>query len=239
MRIRSLHPWNLSPTEAVALQKTLASNVRLEPLPEGKPRLIAGVDVSCIKWEPLLTATVVVWDNRREMIVDAAYAQAESAFPYIPGLLSFREIPVLALAIAQLRTTPDAMLVDGQGIAHPRRLGIASHLGLLVDCPTVGVGKSKLCGEYAEPADSAGAMQPLVHHGDTIGTVLRTKPRCKPLFISPGNRITLAESVALTQACGRGYRLPEPTRQAHLYANAKRTGVPFTVGESAAQSTLL
>jgi deoxyribonuclease V len=239
MKIRSLHPWDLPPAEAIALQKRLAADIRLEPMAQRTPRLIAGVDVSSTKWSPLLTAGIVVWDSEQGAVIDAAHAQMESVFPYIPGLLSFREIPVLALAIDQLTTVPDAMLVDGQGIAHPRRLGIASHLGLLVDCPTVGVGKSKLCGDFTMPADTAGAREPLIHHNETIGTVLRTKPRAKPLFISPGNRITLEESVALVRSCSRGYRLPEPTRLAHVYVNAKRRGEPMPILDTQEQPSLL
>lgn len=146
-------------------------------------------------------------------------------FPYIPGLLSFREIPALLEAWKQLRMRPDAVLVDGQGIAHPRRLGIATHVGLLIDVPTVGVGKSRLTGAHAEVGPLPGDTQPLLDGTEVIGTVLRTKPKSNPLFISPGNNIDLASSVALVRACLRGYRLPEPTRLAHMHVNlVRRTG---------------
>lgn len=225
MHIRTLHDWNISPREAIALQKRLGQAIDEKPLPAGYPtRLIAGVDVSCTRFNPVLTAGVIVWDSVTNTIVDKVSAQAEGTYPYIPGLLSFREIPVLLLAFEKLHTIPDLFFVDGQGRAHPRRIGIAAHLGLLLERPTVGVGKSRLTGHYEEPGLTSGDQSPLMDGTEQIGTVLRTKARANPLFISVGYGIDLQTSVDLVKASLRGYRLPEPTRHAHLYVNAVRTG---------------
>lgn len=225
MHIRTLHDWNLSPREAIALQKRLGQEISERPLPTGsQTRLIAGVDVSCTRFDPILTAGVIVWDSLTNTIVDRASAQSEGSYPYIPGLLSFREIPVLQLAFEKLRTIPDVFFVDGQGRAHPRRMGIAAHLGLLLERPTVGVGKSRLTGHFEEPGPNPGDVSSLMENDEQIGTVLRTKARANPLFISVGYGIDLQTSVDLVTMSLRGYRLPEPTRLAHLYVNAVRTG---------------
>ncbi len=223
MHVHSLHPWDLSPAEAIKLQKELGHSIREEPFLEpSSARLIGGVDVSCTKENPLLTAGVIVWDRETGSIVDSAFAQAPSPFPYIPGLLSFRELPVLSLALEKLSATPDVLFVDGQGRAHPRRMGIAAHLGLLVDCPTLGVAKSRLCGAYEDPALKRGSRSPLVHQDEVIGQVLRTKDGVSPLCISVGSKMTLENAVDLVLLAGRGYRLPEPTRLAHLFVNEMR-----------------
>jgi deoxyribonuclease V len=146
----------------------------------------------------------------------------ETRFPYVPGLLSFREAPPLLEAFAKLQTQPDAVMIDGQGIAHPRRMGIASHLGLCLDVPTIGCAKSLLIGTFKEPGKRRGAMSRLMDKGDVIGRVVRTRQDVKPLFVSVGHMIDLASAVRLVLKCGRGYRIPEPTRQAHLYVNELR-----------------
>lgn len=238
--IRAIHPWNLSPREAIALQKRLRLEILDIPLPEDYPtRFIAGVDVSCTRFDPILTAGVVVWDRQTGNIVETAFAKAKGTYPYIPGLLSFREIPVLLEALAQLQTHPDVFFVDGQGIAHPRRMGIAAHLGLILDMPTVGVGKSRLTGTFAEVGPEAEAMTPLLDDDEQIGMVVRTKARSNPLFLSIGHRINLTAAVRLVQSSLRGYRLPEPTRLAHLYVNAMRTGTSFAPLSESAQPALL
>lgn len=219
------HAWDVTPAAAIGLQNELKTRVRTDiAVPLGSVRLVAGVDVSAAKDDPLLTAGIVVWDRETGRLVETVSAQMPGTFPYVPGLLSFREIPVLLLAVEKLTTEPDVWLVDGHGIAHPRRLGIAAHLGVLLDRPTVGVAKSRLTGAFAEPAAEAGSSAPLTDRGETIGTVLRSKERSNPLFISPGHRIDLPSAVNAVRACLRGYRLPEPTRLAHLHVNAVRRG---------------
>ncbi len=226
LSLRTLHDWNLSPKEAIALQKRLGMEVIEQPLPPDAPvRLIAGLDVSSTRFDSILTAGVVVWDSVTGDIVEKASAQAEATYPYIPGLLSFREIPVLLLALAKLTTTPDLFFVDGQGRAHPRRMGIAAHIGLLLERPTIGVGKSRLTGTFSEPGPHPGDRSALMDNDDQIGTVLRTKKRSNPLFISIGYNIDLPTAVDLVIDSLRGHKLPEPTRLAHLYVNAVRTGV--------------
>lgn len=206
------HRWELTPTEAVAMQRALASEVRLAPL-EKAPGRIAGVDVSVRNG--VAQAAVIVVDAATMQPLDGATWREPARFPYISGLLSFREIPTLLQAFERLSTKPDVILCDGQGIAHPRRLGLASHLGVLLDMATVGVAKSRLVGTAEEPAQEVGAWAPLVHRDELIGAVLRTRVGVKPLFVSPGHRVTLEDAVALTLACTRRYRLPEPTRLAH------------------------
>jgi deoxyribonuclease V len=221
MEIPTLHRWDLEPSEAVTLQKELAGQVDTTPT-VGNCELIAGADVSYNRFSPIFYAVVVVLRPRDWTIIEEQSAVGESPFPYIPGLLSFREAPILLQAFAKVRHRLDAVMVDGQGIAHPRRLGIASHLGLWLQIPTIGCGKTRLCGKYDEPGPNAGDASPLVDRGEVIGSVLRTKPRTNAMFISPGHRINLASSVRLVLEACRGYRQPEPTRQAHLHVNDVR-----------------
>jgi len=168
---------------------------------------------------------VVLYDLERSMVVSTATATLTTAFPYIPGLLSFRELPVVLAALRRLPQLPAVVLVDGQGIAHPRRLGIASHLGLWLDLPTVGCAKSRLCGEHGEPGEKRGEWVSLRDGAEEIGRVVRTRERVRPLFVSPGHLISMERAVQIVLACGRGYRLPEPTRQAHLESNRLRETV--------------
>jgi len=160
-------------------------------------------------------AGMVVFDLSRREIVEQAMAWRKVSFPYVPGLLSFREAPAVLGALRKLKTEPDVILLDGQGVAHPRRFGLASHIGLLIDKPTVGCAKSRLCGEHDEPGNERGANVPLTHNSEKIGAVVRTRDHVKPLYISVGHRATLASAIRLVLACGTGFRLPEPTRIAH------------------------
>jgi deoxyribonuclease V len=185
-------------------------------------RTVAGVDVSYEKHGDLFFAAVVVLSFPELESVEEAFAASRVTFPYIPGLLSFRELPVVLEAFRSLRTVPDAVLVDGQGIAHPRRLGIASHLGLWLDLPTVGCAKSRLCGEHPPPGTRRGDQVPLTLDGERIGTVLTTRDRVKPLFVSPGHKTDIAAATELALACARRYRMPEPTRLAHHLTNKLR-----------------
>lgn len=219
------HVWDVTPAAAIGVQNELKSRVRVTvPLPLESVRLAAGVDVSSAKDDPLLTAGIVVWDRRTGSIVEAVSARCPATFPYVPGLLSFREIPAILQAVKRLTLVPDVWLVDGQGIAHPRRLGIAAHLGVLLDRPTIGVAKSRLTGSHAALPPEAGSETPLLDGDEWIGTVLRSKSRCNPLYLSPGHLIDHPSTVLIVKACLRGYRLPEPTRLVHLHVNAVRTG---------------
>lgn len=222
--------WDLSPAEAVQLQKTLRKEIRLEPY-AGPLQWIAGADVSFNKYSPTVYAGFVVLDGSTMQVVDAASAVMDVAFPYMPGLLSFREIPPLLKAWKKLKTQPDVVIFDGHGIAHPRRLGIASHAGLLLDIPTLGCGKSRLTGVFDELGPQAGALTPLMDRAkdEQIGWALRTKKNTNPVFISPGHRMSLVDALRITQHCLKGYRLPEATRQAHLYVNeVRRAHLPTT-----------
>jgi deoxyribonuclease V len=221
MEIPTLHRWDLEPGEAVALQKKLAGKVDTTTT-VGACDLIAGADVSYNRFSPIFYAVVVVLRTRDWTVIEEQSAVGESPFPYIPGLLSFREAPILLQAFAKVQQRPDVVMIDGQGIAHPRRLGIGSHLGLWLQVPSIGCGKTRLCGKFDEPGPNAGDASPLLDHGEVIGSVLRTKLRTNPMFISPGHRINLASSVRLVLEACRGYRLPEPTRQAHLHVNEVR-----------------
>ena len=187
-------------------------------------RRVAGADISYDRGSDHFFAAIVVLALPGLEIVETASAEGRSPFPYIPGLLSFREGPLLMRAFRKLKARPDLVLFDGHGIAHMRGIGIASHLGLLLDLPAVGCGKSRLVGEHAEPGARVGAQTPLRYEDRTIGAVVRTRKGVKPIFVSPGHRIGHAAAVRWTLKCCAGYRLPEPTRQAHLLSNELRKG---------------
>lgn len=216
------HAWNLSPKEAVMLQHKLQSEVVLTPLT--KPiRLIGGADVSMNRFAREGFAGFVTLTYPTLGPVDHAVVKSTIPFPYIPGLLSFREIPMLLAAWKKLKKKPDVLIVDGIGIAHPRRFGIASHLGVLLNIPTIGCAKSVLVGTYKEPLQEPGSYTSLVHQHEVVGAALRTKRKVKPVFISPGHLITLPEAVALVSTCVIKHRLPEPTRIAHITVNEYRS----------------
>lgn len=223
MQVAALHDLSLSPAEARRLQDKLASGVEQgPPLDVGEVRYVAGADVSTQGDEGYAAVTVVSLPDLS--VVEVQGAESELAFPYVSGLLAFREIPPVAQALAKVRTAVDAVIFDSQGLAHPRRMGLASHLGLFLDVPSVGCAKSRLCGTYEEPASEKGSRQSLVHRGEEVGSVLRTRTNVSPVYVSVGHRIDLASAVELTLACTGRYRLPEPTRQAHLAANRLRRG---------------
>lgn len=208
------HDWKLSATEAIALQKELAQQVDAKtPIPLATMRYVAGVDVS-VKNEVSRAAIVVLTFPDLE-VVEAVTATMPTPFPYISGLLSFREGAVILEAHDKLTIQPDAYIFDGQGIAHPRRLGIAAHIGLWLDRPTLGCGKTWLIGAYTEPDIERGSYSPMVDKGDVIGMVVRTRTRVKPVFISVGHKATLDTAVELALRCTTKYRLPEPIRHAH------------------------
>jgi deoxyribonuclease V len=208
------HSWKLTPAEAIALQKELMQGVeRIDRLPA--IRHVAGVDVGYEEGGRVTRAAVVVLSFPELEPVESVVARRPTEFPYVPGLLSFRELPAVLAALVGLKAAPDIILCDGQGIAHPRRFGIASHLGVLLDVPTIGVAKTRLVGRHAEPPDVKGAWTPLLDGEETIGAVLRTRAGVKPLYVSIGHRVSLKTAIALTLACTTRYRLPETTRQAH------------------------
>jgi deoxyribonuclease V len=222
-RFKQLHDWSMTPREAIELQKSLRGLVTLRPL-EREIETVAGADISFNKYEPTLYAGIVVLRLPSLEVVEEVCVVSETKFPYVPGLLSFRESPSVLEAWSKLKTEPDAVMFDGQGIAHPRRVGIASHVGLIVERPTLGCAKSVLVGKYEEPPVERGAWTPLVDKGETIGAALRTKDKVQPIYVSPGHLIDLAGAIELTLKCNGGYRQPEPTRRAHLLVNALRRG---------------
>ncbi len=218
--------------EAVAVQNELRQKVVLRD-DFGPLKIIAGIDCSYDPGRDLSRAVVVLMDYKTLEPFYSVQAFAPTAFPYVPGFLSFREIPVIQEALSLLPCAPDLLMVDGQGVAHPRRLGIAAHLGVLTGLPAIGVAKSRLTGKYAEPGWEKGATSPLLDKSETIGTVLRSKDKCNPLFISPGHRVGHETAVSLTKHCLTTYRLPEPTRIADMMSKWKPA-----VGESTATETL-
>jgi len=218
-----LHDWNVSPSEAVALQNQLRTQIRIEPLT--KPaQTIAGCDISFNKFEETVYAGIVILRLDTLETVEEAGIVSTAPFPYIPGLLSFREIPSLLQAWQKLKIEPDVVMFDGHGTAHPRRIGIASHAGLFLNRPTFGCGKSVLVGKYDEPALERGNWSPMTHYREVIGAALRTKNKVNPVYVSPGHLIDLETAISLTLACNGGYRIPEPTRRAHNLVNALRRG---------------
>ncbi len=208
-----LHDWNLKPDAAIKLQRQLAQRIIREDQP-GEVRYIAGVDMAINEENGKARAAVVLLTYPSLEIQERHIYEEPLRMPYIPGLLSFREAPAVLGAFARLQQQPDLVMVDGQGIAHPRRLGIASHLGLWLDLPTIGCGKSILTGHYHGLREEAGTWVPLLDNGETIGAVVRTRTHVKPMIVSLGHRISLETSIHYVLACCRGYRLPEPTRQA-------------------------
>jgi len=217
MKIHELHQWDVSHEHAKALQVSLAKKVVTED--DGvNPHLIAGVDISSPDSRGIGRGAVVVLNYPELNLVEVKTVEREVTFPYIPGLLSFREAPLILAAYEKLSSVPDLVLVDGQGIAHPRRLGLASHLGLFLDVPTIGCAKSRLCGAHKLVEEKIGFHAQLVDDGQVIGVALKTKLGTKPIYVSVGHKISLSSAIKWVLNCCRGYRLPEPTRLAHLAA---------------------
>lgn len=222
MNPRGAYDWTLTPREAIALQAKLAKRVVRRGGPK-KVSLVAGVDVSTSRFSRRAWGGVVVLRFPDLAVVEERGGEAEVRFPYIPGLLAFREIPLILDLFDRLTNKPDLLFVDGQGIAHPREFGIASHLGLLLGIPTIGCAKSRLYGSHADPGFLRGSGAALVGgKGKVIGCVVRTKDGTRPVYISIGHKIGLPAAVRWTLACSAGCRLPEPTRQAHLFVTRLR-----------------
>jgi deoxyribonuclease V len=212
------HRWDLTPKEAMALQEKLRTRVeRADRL--GPVRRVCGIDVGFEENGAVTRAAVVLLSFPGLEPLESAVARRKTSFPYVPGLLSFREIPAVLDALDRLKTAPDLLLCDGQGIAHPRRCGLASHTGLVANLPSIGVAKTRLIGEHREPPDRRGAWTPLRDDGETIGAVLRTRAGVKPLYVSIGHRVSLATAIRYVLACCTRYRLPETTRHAHRLAS--------------------
>jgi deoxyribonuclease V len=215
-----LHSWDLDYASARDLQVELSRHLKLIPL-KSTPNIIAGCDVSCDKLNPILRAGVVIMKFPEFTILETAVAEVETYFPYIPGLLSFREMPALLSAWRKIEIIPDLVFCDGSGTIHPRKFGLACHLGLWLNIPTVGCAKNLLCGEYENLETGRGNVSEVVYQNEVLGTALRSKTGVKPLFISPGNLITLKQAVEYTLQCAPHFRLPEPIRSAHTLAQSK------------------
>lgn len=222
VKLHPCHSWDLDYRDAVALQKALAGEIRLERLPLRSVRRVAGADIAVSRRTGRAVGAVAVFDFPSLELVEESVARAELAFPYIPGLLSFREIPVLAECLGKLKSSFDVLLCDGQGIAHPRRFGLASHLGHLMQKPTIGCAKSRLVGEYDRLGPLRGDFAWLWYEGKRVGSVVRTQDGVKPLFISPGHLVDHASSRRIALACAPRFRVPEPTRQADRIAGEEK-----------------
>lgn len=221
MIIPDLHPWDVSYKEAVRIQKNLRDKVNLKKI-EKKIEYIAGLDVSYAKGSNIMWAGVVVLDFPSLNKAEERWSQRKVSFPYIPGLLSFREIPVLIDALRKLELEPDLIFCDGQGIAHPRGLGLASHLGILLKKPTIGCAKSHLVGIYNKVGEGKGSYAYLIYQNRIIGAAVRTRSHVRPIFVSPGYGIMLNDCIKFVLETCSKYRIPEPTRQAHLLVNSVR-----------------
>jgi deoxyribonuclease V len=224
MKITPLHPWNLTPKEAIEIQKNLSARiVRENDLKT--VRYVAGADMAVSKNPDMAYAGVVVLSFPELQIVETRQAVLKLTFPYIPGLLAFRESPALLKAFEKLRIEPDLVMIDGQGLAHPRGFGIACHIGLWLDKPTLGCAKSRLFGNHRPPPLKRGGWTPLTgNHNEVIGAVVRTKDKTNPVYVSIGHKIDLLSAIQYSLACAQGYRIPEPTRQADIFVGQlKRT----------------
>lgn len=219
MRYKALHRWDVDPGEAVRIQEDLRKNLVLR-VPSKTFKLAAGVDIAFSKSGDMAVAAIVVVDENMS-VIESVYAWEKVGYPYIPGLLVFREGPAFLKAWEKLQTEPDVVFFDGQGIAHPRGIGIASHMGLFIEKPTLGVAKSRLYGHHRPVKEKKGSEKPLVDDsGNVIGTVLRTRENVKPVYISPGHLMDIETAVVLVKKWVTKYRLPEPTRLAHKFAES-------------------
>ncbi len=226
MKLAVSHPWDLSVSEAKALQPQLAEKVIAQTtLDLGAIQTVAGVDVSFC--QDMAQAAVVVLSFPELEPLEYALGKAPVTFPYVPGLLTFREGPSVLDALEKLATWPDFFIFDGHGLAHPGRIGLAAHMGVLLDHPSIGCAKSRLTGTHDEPGEAVGAWVPLLDQGEIVGAVVRSRSKVKPLFVSVGHRVDLPTAIDLVLECTRGYRLPETTRYAHKVAG----GVELQVGQ--------
>lgn len=216
------HSWKVSPREAIRIQEELRKKLRLKP-PKTPFKTVAGADVSYSRTDENLFAAFLIFSYPDLNLLESASARGRGSFPYIPGLLSFREAPILLKAFSKLERRPDVILIDGQGIAHPRSMGIAAHLGLLLNLPSIGCAKSRLFGKETEPGLEKGSFAPLLEGERTVGMIVRTRAGVKPVYVSPGHRMDMQGSVRMVLSLCRGYRVPEPLRQAHILVNQLRS----------------
>lgn len=214
------HPWDVTPAEAIAIQGRLSQAIVTEDR-LGPVRYVAGIDIGFLEKNTITRAAIAVLSFPDLALVEKTITHRPTTFPYVPGLLSFREAPAALEGLAQLAIRPDLLLCDGQGLAHPRRFGLACHLGLLSDIPALGVAKTRLVGRHEPVVETRGSRQPLWHDDQVIGAVLRTRDNVKPVFVSIGHRISLETAVTYVMACTPKYRLPETTRWAHRLASQK------------------
>lgn len=221
MHVHNLHSWRVSNRQAIAIQESLRDRIRIQPLAH-PPRLVAGADVAYSRTDQKTYAAVVVVELPFMKVVEASQAICDVTFQYIPGLLTFREVPSLLVAFRRLRTQPDAVLFDGHGLAHPRRFGLACHAGLLLNVPSAGCAKSRLVGDHAKVGTTRGAVADLYWEGTKVGAVLRTRNGVKPVYVSPGHLIDIESAVTLVLSTTTRYRIPEPIRLAHQMTTAMR-----------------
>jgi deoxyribonuclease V len=224
LEVKNLHIWDLEPKEAILIQKLLSKDLIIEGKPE-EINLVAGCDISFNRFSDTGYAVVVVLSYPDLEIVEKTFHIGETKMKYIPGLLSFREAPLLIKAFEKVKHEPDVIMYDGQGIAHPRRIGIASHMGILTQKPSIGCAKSLLVGDFEEKQPIKGNHSPLYHKDELIGYALYTKDKCKPVFISSGHKVSNEFARDFTLSCTKKYKLPETTRQAHLFSNEIRRNV--------------
>jgi len=224
MDVKHLHHWDITYKEAVNIQQELKGRLILDDKQfPGSINTVAGADISYSKQDDMFFATVVLLAYPTMDVIEEVLLAERSPFPYIPGLLSFREGPALLKAFEKLVNVPDCVIFDGQGIAHPRGIGLASHMGLFLDIPTIGCAKKRLVGVHDEVGAEVGDCADLTLDGRIMGAVVRTKKKVKPLFVSPGHKIGLRKAIEVVLACCRGYRLTEPVRRAHLAVNRIRS----------------
>lgn len=224
MPVNPCHSWAVTPAEARSIQLRLAGLVSRTD--EGiQPALVAGVDISAPRFQGKVRGTIVVLSYPGLEIAETGTVEEAVRFPYVPGLLSFRESPIILAACEKLKRKPDLIFVDGHGLAHPRRCGIACHLGLLLDIPTIGCAKSLLCGSHGMLGAGAGSTAAIEHDGDVVGMAVRTRANVRPVYVSIGHRVDLAAAVSWVMNCSRGHRIPEPTRLAHIAASGN-PGIP-------------
>ncbi len=236
MKVEALHDWQVNIAQAREIQSRLAARVsRISEV--ATPRFIAGVDISTSKGEGIANGAVVVLSYPELELVEVQTVAARVNFPYVPGFLSFRESPLILAACEKLALSPDLILVDGQGIAHPRRIGLACHLGLFLNRPTIGCAKSRLCGSHPMPGAELGSCSEVVDRGEVIGAALRTRPGVKPLYVSIGHKVDLQTAIHWVLKCCRGHWLPEPARLAHLAATGNLKP-ELTVAKGARQERL-
>jgi deoxyribonuclease V len=223
LKVLQLHHWDVTPREATEIQNQMKSRIILENGSELKNiSKIAGADVSYDKSTNTVYAAVIVFSFPELVLLEENHASQEASFPYVPGLLVFREGPTLIKAFEETNQEPDIIIFDGQGIAHPRGIGIATHMGILLDKPSIGCAKTVLIGDFEEPEKTADSYTPLVKNGVQLGVALRTKDRVEPVFVSIGHKIDLPTAIDIVMKCSRGYRLPEPIRQTHILSNRLR-----------------